>query len=122
MLREAAKFLYDIATACEEVFEFTRERTFEEFQNDSLLRSAVERQFITIGEALSQAIRVDPSVGVAISHTRLIIGFRNVLVHGYAVVSDATVWGVIEDQLATFEEEVRNLLATADDASAEEST
>ena len=104
------------------MFEFTRERTFEEFQNDSLLRSVFERQFITIGEALSQAVRVDPSVGVAISHTRQIIGFRNVLVHGYAVVSDATVWGVIENQLATLEEEVRNLLAAADDASAEEST
>lgn len=122
MQPEAAKFLHDIAVACEQIFEFTNGTTFAEFQDDALRRSAVERQFITIGEALSQAIKVDPSVGVSISHTRQIIGFRNVLVHGYAVVADATVWGVIENQLTTLEEDIGKLLRALDDAGAEEST
>ena len=48
-----------------------------------------------------------------ITGLRQIIGFRNVLVHGYAAIQDATVWGVVENDLARLNKEVADLLAQA---------
>jgi len=114
MRPEGLKFLYDIRQACELLVEFTKGRSFEDYLNDSLLRSAVERQFIIVGEALFHAIRLDPSLAHAITDANLIVGMRNVMVHGYASIKPATVWGIVEEGLATLRHEVNILLADAD--------
>jgi uncharacterized protein with HEPN domain len=111
---EARKYLFDMLQACELLLQFTSGKGFEDYANDALLRSAVERQFEIIGEALGQALRVDSSLTDEISDSERIIAFRNRLIHGYASVSDAVVWGVVETNLATLHREVQALLAEAD--------
>lgn len=110
---EVAKYLHDMAVACQLIEDFTRGKSFADYQADALLRAGVEREFITIGEAMTQADKLDPTAIASISALRQIISFRNVLVHGYASIQDATVWGVIENDLATLSREVKSLLATA---------
>jgi uncharacterized protein with HEPN domain len=110
---EIAKHLYDVLTACQLLEEFTRGKSFADYQADALLRAGVERQFITIGEALAQAEKVDAAALQPINALRQIIGFRNVLVHGYAAVQHATVWGVVENDLAPLTQQVAGLLAQA---------
>jgi uncharacterized protein with HEPN domain len=58
-----------------------------------------------------QADKVDAATLGAITGLRQIIAFRNVLVHGYAVIQDATVWGVVENDLPLLIQEVQALLA-----------
>jgi uncharacterized protein with HEPN domain len=82
MQPDVLKFLHDIEQACAALARFTGAKTFADYADDELLRSAVERQFIIIGEALLQALRLDPSLRSFISHSRRIISFRNVIVHG----------------------------------------
>ena len=77
---------------------------------DGLLRSAVERQFEIVGEALRRAIQVEPSLTERITGTRRIIAFRNRLIHAYASVADEVVWGVIEGGLPVLMREVDDLL------------
>ena len=81
MLPEVAKCLHDVAVACRLLEDFTRGKTFADYQADPLLRAGVEREFITIGEAMTQADKLDPTAVQSISGLRQIIGFRNVLVH-----------------------------------------
>ncbi|HXK61062.1 MAG TPA: DUF86 domain-containing protein [Acidobacteriota bacterium] len=51
-----------------------------------VLRSAVERQFQIIGEALIRLTRTDPETAAAIGDYRRIVAFRNILVHAYGAI------------------------------------
>ena len=75
-----------------------------------MLRSAVERQFEIIGEALAQLSRLDPTLASRISEFRRIIAFRNILIHGYAQVDDRIVWDIVETKLQVLRGEVGALL------------
>jgi len=102
--------LFDVERACGLLERFTRDRSFEEYTADDLLRSAVERQFEIVGEALRRALEAEPRLSGVISDTGRIVAFRNRLIHGYASVSAHVVWGVLEANLPTLHREVRALL------------
>ena len=51
MQSEVRTYLFDIAAAISAIEEFTAGRSLEEYEQDLMLRSAVERQFGIIGEA-----------------------------------------------------------------------
>lgn len=97
--REAAALVADIREAAGRIVEVVRSSSLERYRADWRLRAIVERQFLTIGEAVSQLVRIDPSLRKRITHSARIIAFRNILVHGYHGIDDATVWGIIEDDL-----------------------
>jgi len=107
---EIRKYLFDIQEACGLITEFTAGKTYNDFHADRMLRSAVERQFEIIGEALNQVLQQDPALGTSISNTGRIIAFRHRLIHGYATVSDEVVWGVLETNLPVLTREVSRLL------------
>ena len=109
--REIRKYLFDISEACDNIATFTSGRTFSDYQADPLLRSAVERQFEIIGEALNQALQLMPALSDKISNTRDIIAFRHRLIHGYSSISDEVVWGIIEASLPVLSREVKALLS-----------
>jgi len=52
MRLESKKYLYDMLQAAKRIAEFTRGRSFGDYERDALLRAGVERQFEIIGEAL----------------------------------------------------------------------
>jgi uncharacterized protein with HEPN domain len=110
MRPEVLKFLHDIQQACERVEQFTAGKTVDEFRNDAQLRSAVERQFITIGEAIQQMLRIEPDLTNSITDCRRVVNFRNVMVHGYAQIVADTVWGVVESGLPILHAEVRHMI------------
>ena len=112
---EARKYLFDIKQACGLLLQFTDGRTFDDYEKDPLLRSAVERQFEIIGEALGRALQVEPDLADEVTDSGRIIAFRNRLIHGYASISDAVVWGVIESNLPTLHREVEALLGEDED-------
>ena len=91
MQLEAQKYLFDIRQAAQRITRFREGKTFEHYRVDDLLRSAVERQFEIIGEALSQLARQYPDVAQRIAGYRRIIAFRNILIHAYATIDDRIV-------------------------------
>jgi uncharacterized protein with HEPN domain len=59
----------------------------------------VERQFEIVGEALNQLSKVDPDAAARVPDLARIVAFRNILIHGYAVVDNELVWQVLVDRL-----------------------
>jgi len=110
MRRECRKYLYDIQKACELLAEFARGKTLADYSADPLLRSGVERQFEIAGEALSQMLRLEPGLSEAISDSKRIIAFRNILIHGYSAISNEVVWDVLRIHLPRLRKEVESLL------------
>ena len=72
--------------------EFIQGKSFTDYGSDALLRSGVERQFEIIGEALNRLSRTDAAMAARVPDLPQLVAFRNILIHGYAVVDDATVW------------------------------
>jgi uncharacterized protein with HEPN domain len=105
-----------VISAGEAIESFLDGRTFAEYGADLQLSSAVERQFEIVGEALGRAVRADSSLAASLPEAPEIVGFRNVLAHGYDAVSDALVWSIAREKLPALLAAVRNLL-TAEEAS-----
>ena len=59
MRLESTKYLFDIKQAASLLSNFTRGKSFADFEGDPMLRSAVERQFEIIGEALTELAKAD---------------------------------------------------------------
>jgi len=111
MPHDAPALLDDMRHAARLILDFVTGRSLADYSKDALLHSAVERQFIIIGEALSRLEKLDASLTNQISNYRQIIGFRNVLVHGYQAIGDQIVWQVIELDLPVLKQQVENLLS-----------
>lgn len=110
MRLEARKYLHDIQQAAELLTTFTAGKAFADYEADAMLRSAVERQFEIIGEALAQLTRLDEVLASRINEHRQIIDFRNVLIHGYSIVDDRLVWDIVETRLPALHREITALL------------
>jgi uncharacterized protein with HEPN domain len=99
MQLEVRKHLFDVQEAGRLIRRFAAGRSFADYQADPMLRSAVERQFEIIGEALNRLVRFDPEMAARIAEHRRIIAFRNVLIHGYDAIQHEVVWGIVETRL-----------------------
>ncbi|HEX9641249.1 MAG TPA: HepT-like ribonuclease domain-containing protein [Candidatus Krumholzibacteria bacterium] len=113
MRREERKYLHDMQQAAGLIAAFTQGKRFEDYERDVFLRSAVERQFEIVGEALSQLSKINEALADRMSEHRRIIAFRNILAHGYTEVHHHVVWDVVENKLPILRAELETLLAEA---------
>lgn len=111
MRRDPRTYLWDALRATELLAEFSSGKSFTDYLADAMLRSAVERQFEILGEALNNLSKVDPPLAALIPDLPRIVAFRNILIHGYASVDDALVWQVLTEKRPQLEEHLRQLLA-----------
>ena len=107
---EIRKNLVDILNAAEEIQGFTQGMDFKAYQNSPVTQRAVERDFEIIGEALTRVKRIDEELLERISEHSRIIGFRNILIHGYDIVDEMIVWNAVENHLPTLMREIHGIL------------
>lgn len=113
MRRDAKCLLWDARDAADLIAGITAGKSIAEFDRDVILRSAVERQFQIVGEALAQLARLDAAMAGKVPQLREIVAFRNLLIHGYAVVDRARVWRVIEEDVPPLRAALAELLGEA---------
>lgn len=120
MPHDALGLLQDISAAIQFIEEDTAGLTLDEFIRDRRRRHAVERNFVTIGEAVNQLRRDAPAVASRISARGDIVDFRNVLIHDYRAINERMVWRTIHESLPILRAEVEMILKEQDEFPASE--
>lgn len=110
MNEKVLKCLYDIKLAIDEidVFFSERDKIFNEYLKDIILKRAVERNLEIIGEAMSRILKEEPDF--KIENARRIVGLRNQIIHGYDSVSDENIWGIVVNHIPKLKLEVEQLI------------
>lgn len=116
MARDASAYLQDVLEACTAIEDVMSGVSVEEYRNKRAVRSAVEREFIIIEEALRRVSALDERVFRSISNSRAIVDFRNMLAHDYGAVDDDAVFGLVYSDLIVLKAEVGELLHYSHDA------
>ncbi len=96
MPREWKFHIEDIVECMERAASYTKPMTFEDFEEDRMTLDAVERNFITIGEAANQ-VPAEVKEKYPEIPWRKIIDMRNVVVHQYFGVIPRIMWNAIHE-------------------------
>jgi len=110
MQRDPRAYLWDVREAALAIQSFTHGMDASAYAANALVQAAVERKFEVIGEALNQLSKLDGHLAARIPDLPQIVAFRNQLIHGYATVSDRTVWNIAQASLPSLLSAVHSLL------------
>lgn len=114
-------WLDDIATRCGSVIKYSAGRSQPEYDDDRLLRSAVERNFEMISLALLRLERTDPVTAGRLRDYRRITDMHDRLVRCVAI-DGQQVWPIIQESLPVLKTEVEALLREAERSDREDAT
>jgi uncharacterized protein with HEPN domain len=110
MQRRADVYLELALLALQRVSEFLADRSLPAYLADVFCRSAVERQLEIAGDSLGQLRKIAPEVFARIPNGDLIVGFRNVLAHGYATLDHTRVYQTAAVEAPTLLQTLEKLL------------
>ncbi len=106
------KWLYDIKISIDEIDDYfiNEEKDFFRYQNNIMLKRAIERNLEIIGEAINRIITRDAIYIEKISNAKSIIGLRNQVIHAYDNISDENIWSILINHLPRLKIEIENLI------------
>ncbi len=110
MNSKVLKYLQDILDAAEDITEFVENATFDDFENSRLIQRAVEREFEIVGEALNRISRIDEKLFDSIGDARKIVGFRNIIAHGYDILESHIMWSAVTKNLPQLVTDIQSKL------------
>ena len=99
MTTRVRKLLQDICDAGARISRFAQGKSRDDYAADELLRSAIERQLLIVGEATSRLAQEDAVTAAELGPIRSIVAFRNILVHAYFQVKEDVVWEIVQRDL-----------------------
>lgn len=104
------KYLEDIKMSINNINSFFegKDKKFQDYKNNLMLKHAVERNIGIIGEAVTQLRQIDENI--EITSASKISGTRNRIIHNYDAVSDDIMWGIIINHLPLLNTEVKYLI------------
>lgn len=108
--RDPGVYLEDIEYCADAAVRYTAGYNLEQYLADDKTRAAVERVLEICGEAMRNLDKVAPDVAKRIPHSRAIIGFRNILAHGYAALDHQKVYAVAVTHASELLAAVREVL------------
>ena len=103
-------YLYDILKSCDAIIDYTKGVVYESYTGDRMIQDAVERNFITIGEALNRIRTEAPDLLDQITDSKKIIAFRNIVVHAYDSIEDSLTWDIVQSGIEKLKDECEKLI------------
>jgi uncharacterized protein with HEPN domain len=97
--REPSAFVWDVLDACRTIGWGLSGIDKQAYLADEIRRLAIERLLINIGEAMTRLRDSDLSIARELGDVDAIVGFRNVLVHGYFALDHDRVWQILSTDL-----------------------
>lgn len=95
--RDAA-LLWDMREAAREITQFIKDVGYEDFESNKVIRYAVERQILVIGEAAGRVSSTFRDAHTEIPWTS-IIAQRNILAHEYGEILVERIWRVASERI-----------------------
>ena len=108
MAKEDAFYLEHILMAIAKLKEYTKNKTFSEFQKNSLLQDGVVRQLEIIGEAAKQLSLNTKEKAIKVPW-KDIAGMRDKLIHAYFGVDVVAVWKTAMEDIPSLEKEIKKI-------------
>ena len=110
MDRKLRKYLSDILSSILEIESFMADRPKEyaTFCNDTLFRRGVERNIEIMGEAMNQAMKINPNI--PITAARKVVDTRNFVIHAYDSLKPDILWGIVINHIPLLKQEIEALL------------
>jgi uncharacterized protein with HEPN domain len=91
-------FIWDIYQASNDILEFTNNISAIDFENKKLIRFAVERQLLVIGEAShhlsTEFMNENPQIP-----WKQMIGLRNIIAHEYGEILTERIWMIVKNNI-----------------------
>lgn len=106
--RDERHFIDDIVDSIQAIEEFTDGMNCEAFVADRKTYSATLREFIVIGEAVSQLPEEVKDLRPSVAW-RQIKDFRNIIVHAYFGIDLEIVWDAVTKELPRLKDEMISL-------------
>lgn len=110
MRRSATAILADALAATESIESIVSGATRDEYLATRMLRSAVEREFLIVGEALNTLDSITDDARDRVTHLGRIVGMRNRLAHAYDLIDDAMIWSIACDAIPALRRELQEWL------------
>ena len=111
MRRDARAYLADILDSCDAIDAAMAGMSLEDYLDNRLVRSSVEREFTIIGEAVLALSHTSPAAFESITGARRIVDFRNRLTHEYPMVDDELVWALAKRDMLLLHRDCAALIA-----------
>ena len=105
--------LSDIVRSIDEINEFSDGLTSVDFKlylSNKMMRRAIERDLIIIGEAMHDIVKVDHTRVMRIKNSRRVVELRNDVVHSYDDLANEKIWNFIWKELPYLRKEVSHIL------------
>lgn len=105
--------LEDILKSIQLIEEYSDGISFETFVADTMRYYAIMKNVEIVGEAANMLTRDFRETNTELPW-REIIGMRNVLVHGYANISNEQLWSAVKDDIPVIKNAVNNYMNNID--------
>lgn len=108
MENKVKKYLLDIEDAIKRIESYFQNcDEFSQYDLNSMLQDATERNLEIIGEAMNKILVIQPQV--AITDSRKIVNTRNKLIHGYDSIDNAEIYVIVRKYLPILKVEIEGL-------------
>lgn len=95
MQRDAVGVLEHRLLAITNIEQDTKGLSEREFREHRHPKEAILWNFSVLGEAANRLRRRHPELATRISFVDQIVGFRNLILHGYDQIDDSVVWTIV---------------------------
>jgi len=99
MFHDIIQSVMDAEEACKKIQKFAEGYTLETYEQNELTRSAIERKFGILGEALNRVDAADPTFRDYLPEMGKVIGMRNRINHGYDRVLNPLLWDAVKNNV-----------------------